>query len=58
MVIINVQSSVFNGRLGKIVGFRGDYRKGIPYMEVFIYDRLKNTGSVYPFAGSLLKKIG
>jgi len=64
--IIKVNSpdsnSGFHGRFGKVVGFRGDYEEGDPYVEVFIYDlhkicHLKMTGSIYPFAGHLLEKV-
>jgi len=37
----------FNGREGKVVGFRGDFDKGDPYVQVFVY----SIGSVWPFPG-------
>ena len=56
LVVVNALGSPFDGRLGKVVGFRGDCCKGDPYVNVFIYDKLKTTGSIYPFAGHLLIK--
>lgn len=41
----------FDGRLGKVVGFRGDLEKGDPWVEVFVY----TTESVWPFPGSALR---
>ena len=43
----------FDGREGKVVGFRGDYEKGDPYVQVFVY----STNSVWPFKGSSLEEI-
>ena len=41
----------FDGECGKVVGFREDFDRGIPYVEVFVY----RTGSVWPFPGSSLR---
>ena len=43
----------FNGRRGKVVGFRGDYDKNNPWVEVFVY----SIGSVWPFPSSSLEKL-
>jgi len=43
----------FNGRMGKVVGFRGDFDKGDPFVEVYLY----STKSIWPFPGSALKII-
>ena len=40
----------FDGREGKVVGFRGDYDKNDPWVNVFVY----SVGSVWPFQGSSL----
>jgi len=52
------QGRLLNGRIGKIMGFRGDCGKGDPFVNVFIYDRNGRTGSVYPIAGHLLEIVG
>ena len=41
----------FEGRSGKVVGFRGDMEKGNPWVEVYLY----STKSVWPFPGSSLE---
>ena len=57
IVKVNSVKNPFYGRIGKVVGFRGDYDKGIPFVEVFIYDIGKTTGSVFPFSGADLIKM-
>lgn len=42
----------FDGEVGKVVGFRGDFAKGIPWVEVYVY----RTHSVWPFPSSSLKE--
>ena len=49
-----VNGGAYTNKIGKVVGFRGDYDKNIPYVEVFIYDLHSKKGGVYPFAGNLL----
>ena len=46
-------TSVFNGREGLVKGFRGDYKKGIPYVQVFLF----STKSIWPFSGHILKYV-
>ena len=55
IVKVNAANSPFHDRVGKVMGFRGDHTKKDPYVEVFIYDKLRTTGSIYPFAGSILE---
>lgn len=43
----------FDGRTGKVVGFRGDFEKSNPWVQVFVH----SVGSVWPFPGSSLGKI-
>lgn len=44
-------NSIFNEREGVIKGFRGDYKKGIPYVQVYLF----STKSIWPFAGHILE---
>jgi hypothetical protein len=44
----------WDGRLGKVKDFRGDFDKGDPFVCVFMYD----TSSVWPFPGHNLMVIG
>jgi len=36
IVRINNPNSVLHGRKGKVLGFRGDYNKDIPYVLIFV----------------------
>lgn len=45
--------SIFNGREGIVKGFRGNYKKGIPYVQVYLY----STKSIWPFAGHILEYV-
>lgn len=57
LVKVNSPKSVFHGRIGKVIGFRGDHSKGNPYVFVFIYDLGKTTGSTWPFPSHILEKL-
>lgn len=55
---ISCLNPVWNDRLGKVISFRGNFEKGDPYVEVFVYDKNnKRKSSIYPFTGHLLYKI-
>jgi len=43
----------WDGRRGKVVGFRGDQEKGVPYVCVFFY----SLGAVWPMSGKFLKEV-
>ncbi len=51
--------TIFNGRKGKVLGFRGDFNKGDPWVTVFVYDFFPNQrkGSGYPFPGHCLTEV-
>lgn len=46
-------NSVLNGRKGIIKGFRGDYEKHVPYVNVYLFD----TKSIWSFSGKNLRYI-
>ena len=46
-------NETFNDLEGIITGFRGDWKKGVPYVEVFLY----KTNSIWPFVGTSLYYI-
>jgi len=50
-VIIHHPNPIWNGRTGTILGFRGDFKQGIPFITVNV------SGSGYPFRGDWLDKI-
>jgi len=50
--VVNLKPE-WNGRRGKVVGFRGDHEKGVPYVNVFVY----SIGSVWPVSGKFLKEV-
>ena len=58
MVWVNAPGTIYHGRKGKVVGFRGDYKKGDPFVEVFLYDMNGKSGSVWPFSGHSLETKG
>ena len=43
----------FDGRTGKVTGFRGDYGPGDPNVNVYV----DSIGSIWPFAGSHLRTL-
>lgn len=49
--------TVFEGRIGKVLGFRGDFDKGDPWVTVFVYNLKDKGGSAYPFAGHMLTEV-
>ena len=51
-VTVDKPGSIYHGRTGKVAGFRGDFEKSNPWVNVF----LDSTNSVWPFPGSILKK--
>ena len=51
--VVNYQKD-WDGRIGKVVDFRGDYDKGDPYVCVFVY----SLGSVWSVPGHNLEVIG
>ena len=57
IVQIDCPYSPFDRRIGKIVSFRGDFTKGNPLVNVFVYDKLSANGSIHSFAGHLLEKF-
>ena len=47
-----------DGRLGKVMGFRGDRSKGNPFVSVFIYNLTDRTkGAIFPFPGNKLEIV-
>jgi hypothetical protein len=50
--IINYQR-VWDGRLGVVAGFRGDFEKGDPYVYVYLF----STMSVWPIPGHNLEIV-
>ena len=50
-VVIESPGTIYHGRTGRVVGFRGDVEKEVPWVEVF----LSSTKSVWPFSGRELK---
>jgi len=50
MVVIENYHKDWNGRHGKVVGFRGDLTKGNPQVNVFV----ESLGAVWTIPGSFL----
>jgi hypothetical protein len=55
--LVTVRSKDINwdGRWGKVVGFRGDFVKGDPWVSVFIMGLNGKWHGVFPFPGSRLE---
>jgi len=56
IVRIDHPNHLCHGRRAKVVGFRGDFDKGDPYVQIFLYNLCNNGGSVIPIPGSFLKE--
>ena len=52
-VVVQNYHKDWDGRTGKVVGFRGDFDKGDPYVCVFI----DTLGAVWPLPGHNLEKL-
>ncbi len=50
-VKINNPRNSFHGRTGIVTGFRGDYEKDIPWVNVY----LSSTKSIWPFRADQLE---
>jgi len=48
----------FINRIGRVIGFRGDFNKGDPWVTVLVYNLNRKTAiGGHPFPGSYLTEI-
>jgi len=57
LVRYTTPNTVMTGRVGRVVGFRGDHSRDVPFVTVFIYNLGNSNGSVYTFPGHTLKLV-